>query len=60
MGRRVVLQPECPPGNFFCDPPTLIPNNRLLTRIASVFGVETDTFGYANDPKITQGRLDEL
>jgi hypothetical protein len=37
-----------------------VPNNRLLVSICQAFGVETQRFGRAVDPRIVTGRLDAL
>jgi len=37
-----------------------VPNNRILVSICQAFGVRTERFGHAVDPKITTGRLEQL
>ncbi|MEM1348132.1 MAG: DUF1552 domain-containing protein [Myxococcota bacterium] len=49
MGRRVLLQDDCPPDRYFCDEKMLVPNNRLLVSVARAFGVEIDRFGGGDD-----------
>jgi len=57
MGRRVVLQSDCPPDRWFCDDKALVPNNRLLVSVACAFGVDIDRFGGGDD---AVGALTEL
>lgn len=55
FGRRLRASSDCPPGNPWCDAPTRTPHNRVLVSICNLFGVATDTFGYATDPKLITG-----
>ena len=60
MGRRVVLNSDCPPDRYFCDDPTFVPNNHLLVSIAQAFGVDVDRFGTDDDPSVTTGEISAL
>lgn len=60
MGRRLVLNEDCPPQSPYCQDPKYVPNNRILVSIANLFGVQAASFGTAMKPEITAGRLAEL
>jgi hypothetical protein len=53
MGRRITLASDCPPDRYYCDPPTLVANNKVLVSIAQAFGA-TEISSYGVGPQ-TQG-----
>jgi hypothetical protein len=61
MGRHLGMLPDCPDDQMYCSGQERhISNNKILVAIAQAFGVESDSFGTANDPAITTGALSEL
>ncbi len=49
MGRRITVASDCPPNNYYCDPPTLFANNQILVSIAQAFG-QSDVTSYGVGP----------
>jgi hypothetical protein len=55
MGRRLAVRDDCPPDRYYCDPPTLVPHNKVLLSIARAFGA-TDLMKFG-DPELEGGTL---
>ena len=55
FGRRLKAAADCPPSNQWCSPATLTPHNRVLVSICRLFGIDTDTYGFAADPALITG-----
>jgi hypothetical protein len=60
MGRRLAVEADCPPTNYYCMPPKLTSNNKILVAIAQAFGVDLGAYGTATSPDITTGALPGL
>ncbi len=57
FGRRIKAASDCPPGSPYCQAPTLklTSHNQVLVSICQLFGVQTNSFGFAQDTTLTTG-----
>jgi len=55
FGRRLKAADDCPASNPWCNPAALTPHNRVLVSICQLFGINTQTFGFAADPALITG-----
>jgi hypothetical protein len=49
MGRHIKLADDCPASNYYCSPPTLVSNARVLVSIAQAFG-QSDVMTFGTGP----------
>ncbi len=57
MGRRLKQVNDCPPDRYYCDPPTLVSNNKILVSIAHAFG-QTDVTSFGTTTKAADSQGD--
>ncbi len=61
MGRRLKVANDCPPDRFYCDPPTMVSNNKILVSIAHAFGqTDVTSFGSTKNAADAQGDFSGL
>lgn len=62
LGRRLKAPADCPASNQYCTAPTLTlrPHNQVLVSLCKLFGVETNTFGFAENPALITGAYPAL